>query len=77
MYSSMRMSSVVEELLYFDCLNIKNLYIQSHNLVANGWNFMQLKLSINDHSMMMHVKFHEDSASGVEELLPLDCLIIN
>ena len=44
---------------------------------ANGWNFMQLIQRINDHSMMMHVKFQEDSASCVEELLPLDCLIIN
>ena len=29
----------------------------SHNFISNEWNFMKLKLSIYDHSVVMHVKF--------------------
>ena len=33
--------------------------VLSHNLVSNGWNFMQLILSIHDHGVVvvMHLKF--------------------
>ena len=45
MYSFIRLSSVVEELFSFVCLNF-NFPSSVHNLVSNGWNFMKLILSI-------------------------------
>ena len=50
-------SPVMKELLPFDCLILVNLSVLNHNLVSNGWNFMELILSIYDHCVIMHVKF--------------------
>ena len=44
-----------------------NLSFLSHKLASSGRNFMKLKLSEYDHSVMMHVKFHED-VIGCREL---------
>ena len=43
MYSFVRMSSVVKELLPFVCL-IQYFSVLSHNLVSDGWKFMKLIL---------------------------------
>ena len=59
MRSLIRVSSVIEEMLPFDCLNFKIFFVLSHNFVSNGWTFMKLILNINDHDMAMHVKFHQ------------------
>ena len=75
-YSFKRMSSVVEELLSFVYLNFNDFSIISHNLVSKGWSFMKLILSINNHSVMLHVNIMSWT-SVVKELLPFDCLYIN
>ena len=51
-------SSVIEELLPFDCLNFNVFSVFSHNFVTNGWNFMKLILNIYDHGVVMHVVIH-------------------
>ena len=54
------MSSIIEELLPFDCLLFNDFFsVLSHNFVSNGLNFMQLILSIHDHGVVvvMHLKF--------------------
>ena len=53
-------STIIEELLPFDCLHFIFFSVRSHELASNRRNFMKLTLSIYDHSVMMHVKFHED-----------------
>ena len=42
------LSSVIEELLPFDCINFND---------SNGWNFMKLILSIYDYDVVMHLEF--------------------
>ena len=44
-------------------LSLMILTIFSQNLVTNEWNFMKLILDINDPSVAMHVKFHQDVSS--------------
>ena len=51
-------SSVLVGLLPFDCLNF-NDFPSSSITVRNGWNFMKHILNIYDHSVVMHVNFHQ------------------
>ena len=54
------MSSAIEELLTFDCLNFNDFFPRQPYFVRNGWNFMKLILNIYDHGVVMLVKFHQD-----------------
>ena len=53
--SFIRVSSVKEELLPFDRLNLNNLFCPQPNL-----NLMNFILSVCDHNMIMHMKFCQD-----------------
>ena len=33
--------------------------VVSHDFVSNGWNLIKLILNIYDHSVVIHVKFHQ------------------
>ena len=37
-----------------------NLFNQRHNLVTDGWNFIELILNIYHYSELMHMKFRQD-----------------
>ena len=59
------MSSVIKELLPFDCLNFNDFSVLSHNFVSNGRNFMKLIFYIYDHTAVMHLKCHQGVISIV------------
>ena len=67
------MSSVIAELLPYDCQNFNVFSVLSHNLETHEWNFLKLILNIYDHSVVMNVMFHLNVV-GYRELLPFDCL---
>ena len=58
------MSSVMEVLLPFDCLNFSDFSILSQNLVSNGWNFIKLIPGIYVQCVIMQVKFCQDVLSS-------------
>ena len=49
----------------FDCLHFKDFFsIPSHNLVSNCWNLMTLILSIQEPSVVIHMKLCKDIPSN-------------
>ena len=50
---------VIEELLFFDCLNFNDFSVLSHIFVTNEWDFMKLILNIYDHGVVMQVKINQ------------------
>ena len=60
----------------FDCLiSIYELFVPSHSLVSNEWNFMKLILNIYNYSVVMHINFHQ-GAVMYREIIALFCLNI-
>ena len=56
--SFIRVSSVKEELLPFDCLNFNDFVVLGHNYVTK-----KLILDINEHVVVTDVKFHQEVIS--------------
>ena len=55
------MSSVIEAILPFNCVNFNDLSVLSHYFVSNGWIFKKLILNIYiyDNGLVMHVNVHQ------------------
>ena len=58
--SFIRVSSVIEELLPFDCVNFYDFSVLSHNFVNNGCHYMKVILNIYDYSVVMYAKYCQD-----------------
>ena len=61
------MSLAIEEVLPFNRINFNDFSVLSDICVSNRWNFMKFIPNIYDHSVVMHMKFHQ----GFREVISL------